>query len=421
MDCQSWLSLIVVSATMGINAILFLVSLYSVSIMNSKDNIYFTFLNGIRSLQILVILIISSCFWLSVNFSTSSPPLNGLKNVDLLYFLDLLLCLALLLFSFSYAKKRNIYFSLSSGVTILGLVFGVIFDARLEITLILATVLCIWSAVLIHTAEHTIIHKLFPLVPLLLLVEIILRNFTKNSLTLQAFVMMTGVAILIYIVIWEEFIKGLLRNLAKTREEAQARKEAQEKIEVLNQELTEAYDTTLEGWARALELKDKETEGHSRRVTDLSVLLATNMGLPEKEQVNIRYGALLHDIGKMAIPDEILQKPGPLTEEERRVIMTHPVIAYNLLKDIDHLRDAIVIPYAHHERWDGNGYPRKLRGDGIPLYARIFAVVDVWDAVTHDRPYQKARSLEEAVEILKSSSGSHLDPQIVEIFLKIIA
>jgi PAS domain S-box-containing protein len=181
-----------------------------------------------------------------------------------------------------------------------------------------------------------------------------------------------------------------------------------------------AYDTTLEGWARTLELRDAETEGHTRRVTRLTVGLARALGVSEMDLVHIRRGAVLHDIGKMAIPDEILRKRDPLTFEEWTVLSRHPVIAYELLSPIEFLADAIVIPYCHHEHWDGTGYPRGLSGEEIPLPARIFAVVDVWDAVQSDRPYKAGWSRSEAVEHLRTESGRLFDPHIVEVFLGMI-
>jgi HD-GYP domain-containing protein (c-di-GMP phosphodiesterase class II) len=160
-------------------------------------------------------------------------------------------------------------------------------------------------------------------------------------------------------------------------------------LQVANRDLTLAYDDTIRGWAIALELRDGETEGHSRRVTEMTERLAIAMNIPNELITHIRRGALLHDIGKMAIPDSILFKPGPLTREEREVMRRHPVYAYDLLAAIEYLRPALDIPYSHHERWNGTGYPLGLLGDQIPLAARIFSVVDVWDALSSDRPYRK--------------------------------
>ena len=149
-----------------------------------------------------------------------------------------------------------------------------------------------------------------------------------------------------------------------------------------------AYDTTIEGWSRALNLRDKETEGHTRRVTEMTLTLARRFGFTEEDLLHLRRGALLHDIGKMGVPDNILLKPEPLTEEEWIIMRKHPQYAYDLLKPIAFLGSALDIPYCHHEKWDGTGYPRGLRGEEIPLAARLFAVVDVWDALTSDRPYR---------------------------------
>ena len=163
-----------------------------------------------------------------------------------------------------------------------------------------------------------------------------------------------------------------------------------------NDELALAYDATIEGWSHALDLRDKETEGHTQRVTEMTVKLARRFGIPEKELVQVRWGALLHDIGKMGVPDGILLKPGPLTDEEWVVMKKHPAFAYEMLSPIRYLQLALDIPYCHHEKWDGTGYPRGLKGEQIPLAARIFAVVDVWDALTSDRPYRQAWSEEKA-------------------------
>ena len=185
-------------------------------------------------------------------------------------------------------------------------------------------------------------------------------------------------------------------------------------------EVTVAYDATLEGWARALDLRNRATERHTERVAEMTMRLARSMGVSERELVNIRRGALLHDIGKIAIPDSILLKPGPLSDEEWALMYRHPQDAFNMLQPIAYLRPALDIPYAHHEKWDGTGYPRSLKGEQIPLAARIFAVADVWDAMTDElRPYRKALSKEEIREHIRSLAGSQLDPKVVEAFLKL--
>ena len=187
-----------------------------------------------------------------------------------------------------------------------------------------------------------------------------------------------------------------------------------------NADLSQAYDTTLEGWSHAMDLRDKETEGHTQRVTAISVRLAGAMGLGEAELLNIRRGALLHDMGKMGIPDSILLKPGPLTDEEWVIMRKHPMYAYEMLSPIGYLRPALDIAYCHHEKWDGSGYPRGLKGDEIPLAARIFAIADVWDALTSDRPYRSAWSPEKTSQHIQEQSGSHFDPQVTAIFVKML-
>ncbi len=193
-----------------------------------------------------------------------------------------------------------------------------------------------------------------------------------------------------------------------------------EDLQESNQELTRAYDITLEGWARALELRDKETEGHSRRVTDLTTQLARELGISSADLVHIRRGVLLHDIGKMGVSDGILRKPGPLNEEETAEMRKHPQYAYDLIYPITYLRPALDIPYFHHEKWDGSGYPKGLRSTQIPLPARIFAVVDVWDALLHDRPYRSAWPKERCKEYIREQSGIHFDPAVVEAFLQMV-
>ncbi len=184
-----------------------------------------------------------------------------------------------------------------------------------------------------------------------------------------------------------------------------------------NLELSLAYEATIEGWSRALDLRDRDTEGHTQRVTDLAVRLARELGYSNPDIAHLRRGGLLHDIGKVGIPDIILNKPGPLTPEEWEIMRCHPQYAYDMLMPIAYLRRAIDIPYCHHERWDGSGYPRGIKGETIPLSARIFAVADVYDALTSDRPYRKAWSVEKTIAYLREQSGSHFDPHIVDVFL----
>jgi len=187
-----------------------------------------------------------------------------------------------------------------------------------------------------------------------------------------------------------------------------------------NLDLTLAYDTTLEGWSAALDLRDKETEGHTQRVTEVTVRLAERMGVSSQELIPIRRGALLHDIGKMGVPDRILLKPDELTNEEQEIMQMHPVYAYQMLKPITYLGGAIDIPYCHHEKWDGTGYPRGLKGEEIPLGARIFCIVDVYDALTSNRPYRAAWPKEKALKHIRELSGTHFEPRVMDAFLELM-
>jgi HD-GYP domain-containing protein (c-di-GMP phosphodiesterase class II) len=185
-------------------------------------------------------------------------------------------------------------------------------------------------------------------------------------------------------------------------------------------ELVLAYDATLEGWAMALELRDKETEGHTRRVTDLTVELARSLGVQGDDLIHIKRGAILHDIGKIGIPDKILHKPGPLLEAEWRIMRRHPDYANEMLSYIPYLYPALDIPYCHHEKWDGSGYPRGLKSEQIPLSARAFAIIDVWDALSSDRVYRKAWPTEKVNNFIRGQSGKHFDPQVTKVFFEII-
>lgn len=215
---------------------------------------------------------------------------------------------------------------------------------------------------------------------------------------------------------WMEFLHTLAGQAAIAIDSSQLF----ENLQRSNQELIQAYDTTLEGWARALELRDRETEGHTRRVTEMTMRLARYIGVNDSEMVNIYRGVLLHDIGKMGVPDHILKKRGKLTDEEWAEMRQHPIYAYNLLSPISFLRGVLDIPYCHHEHWDGSGYPRGLKGEQIPLAARIFSVVDNWDALLSDRPYRAAWPLEKVKAYLRENAGTLLDPKIVNIFLSMI-
>ncbi len=191
-------------------------------------------------------------------------------------------------------------------------------------------------------------------------------------------------------------------------------------LERAHNELKSAYDATIEGWSHAMDLRDRETEGHTQRVTQLTFKLAEVNGMNQEELVHVRRGALLHDIGKLGVPDSILHKPDKLNDEEWELMRQHPQFAYDMLHPIEYLHPALDIPYCHHEKWDGSGYPRRLQGEQIPLVARIFAVVDVWDALTSNRPYRQAWSKEQAMEYIKEQSNKHFDPWAVELFFKVI-
>jgi len=213
---------------------------------------------------------------------------------------------------------------------------------------------------------------------------------------------------------WLEFLETLAGQAAIAIDNAQLF----DNLQHVNSELALAYDATIEGWSRALDLHDKEPEGHTQRVTEVTVRLARDMGLSEGELEHVRRGALLHDIGMMGVPDGIVLNPGPLTDEEWAIVRKHPEYAYQLLAPIPHLRSALDIPYGHHEKWDGAGYPNGLKGEQIPLAARVFAVVDVWDALRSDRPYRAGWPEEKVREHIESLSGTHFDPAVVEVFLR---
>lgn len=212
----------------------------------------------------------------------------------------------------------------------------------------------------------------------------------------------------------------LLAVLARTISSALYRKLSQERLKHTNEDLLSAYDATIEGWAKALELREKETEGHSERTLFMTIILAEKLHIEREQMEHIRRGVLLHDIGKMVVPDRILQKPGPLSDEEWQIIREHPLYSIKMLSHIDFLQPAMAIPCYHHEKWDGSGYPIGLKGEEIPLAARLFALVDVWDALCSDRPYRKALGWEEALVIIEKGIGTHFDPAIGRVFLEMI-
>ena len=209
---------------------------------------------------------------------------------------------------------------------------------------------------------------------------------------------------------WLDFLESLSRQAALAIDKAELFSE----LKRSNDELALAYDATIEGWSKALELRSQETEGHTQRVTEITLRLGRAFNMTNDELVQVRRGALLHDIGKISIPDAILQKPGPLTDDEWKIMRRHPGYAYELLQPIEYLNQALEIPYCHHEKWDGSGYPRGLAGNQIPLEARIFSIVDVWDALLSDRPYRKAWTKEVTLKYLKEQSGTQFDPEVLK-------
>jgi len=216
---------------------------------------------------------------------------------------------------------------------------------------------------------------------------------------------------------WINFMETMANQAAIAIEDAQLFNDLQRS----NLELVLAYDATIEGWSRALDLRDKETEGHTQRVTAMTLKLAQTLNIDQRDIIHMRRGALLHDIGKMGVPDAILFKQGALTDEEWEIMRRHPGYAREMLLPIDYLKPALDIPYSHHEKWDGSGYPQFLKGEEIPLAARLFAIVDVWDALTSDRPYREAWSKEKTRAHIAAQSGKHFDPRVAEAFLKTIA
>jgi HD-GYP domain-containing protein (c-di-GMP phosphodiesterase class II) len=215
---------------------------------------------------------------------------------------------------------------------------------------------------------------------------------------------------------WLDFLNIISGQTAIAIDSAMMFKELQRS----NFELSLAYNATIDGWSRTLDMRDREAEGHTRRVTDITVRLAAIMGVEESELIHIRRGATLHDIGKVAIPDNILFKPGPLTQEEWDTMRQHPRYAVELLSPINYLAPAMDIPHWHHEKWDGTGYPDQLYGENIPFSARLFSLVDVYDALQSDRPFRSAWPKQDVIQYIESQSGKHFDPNLVPDFLNLV-
>lgn len=216
---------------------------------------------------------------------------------------------------------------------------------------------------------------------------------------------------------WMDFLESLAGQAAIAIDDAQLFNGLQRS----NVDLAVAYDATILGWSRAMDLRDKETEGHTRRVTESTLEMSRVAGMSKEQIAHARRGALLHDMGKLGVPDSILLKPGSLTEEEWAIMRKHPQAAYDMLSSIEYLRPALDIPYCHHEKWDGTGYPRGLRGEQIPLAARLFTVVDVWDALLSDRPYRPGWPEEKVLEHIRTHAGTQFDPRAVELFFEVMS
>jgi putative nucleotidyltransferase with HDIG domain len=273
---------------------------------------------------------------------------------------------------------------------------------------ILAYPIFIMIGVLFFGKSATPYFTVAALVSLIGIVALEMQGFIHPTIGITRFDILLPIFILLLVA--AAFIWVVVGNLEKYLE----------RVKESEAELRKTYDLTLGAWAKVLEYRDKETEGHSRRLVELSTQLARALGLTSEEIGHMRRGALLHDIGKLAIPDEILLKPGELNDAERKLLQRHPVYAREMLAEVTFLQPCIDVAYSHHERWDGLGYPEGLKGKEIPLSARIFAVVDQWDALTSDRPYRKAWTREKVIAYLRENAGKIYDPEIVNMFLTII-
>lgn len=254
-----------------------------------------------------------------------------------------------------------------------------------------------------------------------LFVDYFMRFFLVGY-TLYLFVLVLDIPVPVDYLVSIVFLAGAMYVFLVIKVSQQAIRQirrSQDKVSQMHAELEQAYESTVEGWGRALELRDNETEGHTRRVCALTMELANKFELTDKERWFLKLGVLLHDIGKMAVPDSILLSGEPLTADEKKCMEMHPLYAKNLLSGITFLEPALDIPYCHHERWDGTGYPQGLKGHDIPLGARIFAVVDVWDALISERRYHEAWDSEKVCGYIAENSGSHFDPEVVKRFLEL--
>jgi len=273
---------------------------------------------------------------------------------------------------------------------------------------ILAYPIFIMIGVLFFGKRATPYFSLAAIISLIGIVSLEIKGYIHPTIGTTRFDILLPIVILLLVA--AAFIWVVVGNLEKHLD----------RVKESEAELRKNYDLTLGAWAKVLEYRDKETEGHSRRLVDLSARLAQVLGLNEEEIGHLRRGALLHDIGKLAIPDEILLKAGALNDAERRMMEKHPVYAKQMLSQVDFLQPSIEVAYSHHERWDGLGYPEGLKGEEIPLSARIFAVVDQWDALTSDRPYRKAWTRDSVIAYFRENAGKIYDPEIVDVFLTIV-
>jgi HD-GYP domain-containing protein (c-di-GMP phosphodiesterase class II) len=216
---------------------------------------------------------------------------------------------------------------------------------------------------------------------------------------------------------WFDFLETISSQIALAVEDMHYYAGMRQSLESLEK----AYDKTIEGWSKAMDLRDRETEGHTQRVTHITLQLARQFGFKEEDLRTIRWGAQLHDMGKLGIPDKILFKPGKLSPIEWDIMRQHPQLAYDMLQSIDYLKPALDIPYCHHEKWDGSGYPNGLKGREIPLSARIFAVADVWDALSSNRPYRPRWPEDRVMNYIQDQAGQHFDPAVVEAFMEYLS
>ncbi len=426
MGYDTWLILFVLCISAGLALTLVAILIKYLTLAPTKENHEFIFVIILGTLTNTSNLVYFSFLNLDLDQSPTHWIYTRAAWLEVTTVLNLLTSVALLIFFNEYLKVFKTSINRSA---LLGLCWALLLELPvisagshfkfLSINF-LAILFLLWGAILFIKNLPQAQNRSFILFTLFQSTGIISFVLNQDITFDYSITAIISIIIIGYIIYWQETIDVIVRRGKLLEQNISELEQAHEEILSLNLELRTAYQTTLEGWAKALELRDKETEGHSRRVTELTLLLATRAGFTEDEIVFIQYGALLHDIGKMGIPDYILKKPEKLTPKERKIIEQHPVMAYNLLKDIKFLSKAIDIPYCHHERWDGSGYPQGLREMDIPLPARVFAIVDVWDALTNGRSYSHAWSYDEAEQYLLENSGILFDPGLIDIFIDLV-